>query len=87
MCKYILSISWSLILCEIAHIHRYSGPGSQLVRDEWKVDFNTYMSSGLGYIVMEVDGYGSGGQGEEYKTKIKNRLGHLEVEDQEAALR
>ena len=68
-------------------LHVYSGPGSQLVTDQWKVDFNTYMASGLSYIVMEVDGYGSGGQGEEHQTKIKNRLGELERLDQMTALK
>ena len=65
---------------------RYSGPGSQLVLDKWKIDFNTYMSSGLSYIVMEVDGYGTGGQGEEHETIIKNRLGELETQDQLTAI-
>jgi dipeptidyl aminopeptidase/acylaminoacyl peptidase len=60
----------------------YSGPGSQLVLDEWKMDFNTYMASGLSYLVLEVDGSGSGGQGEEKVTEIKNKLGQLEVQDQ-----
>ena len=40
---------------------RYASPGSQLILDKWKIDFNTYMSSGLSYVVMEVDGSGSGG--------------------------
>ena len=65
---------------------RYSGPGSQLVLDKWKVDFNTYMSSGLSFVVLEVDGNGSGGQGEEHETIIKNRLGELETQDQMAAI-
>ena len=39
--------------------------------DKWKIDFNTYMASGLSYIVLEVDGYGTGGQGEEHEKKIK----------------
>ena len=58
-----------------------------MVTDRYRVDFNTYMASGLSYIVMEVDGYGSGGQGEEHETKIKNRLGELERLDQMTALR
>ena len=41
--------------------YRYASPGSQLILDKWKVDFNTYMASGLSYVVMEVDGSGSGG--------------------------
>ena len=42
----------------------YSGPGSQLVTSEWKFDFNTFLSSGLGYVVLEADGAGSFGQGQ-----------------------
>ena len=61
---------------------RYSGPGSQLVLDDWKMDFNTYMASGLRYLVLEVDAGGSGGQGEEQVTEIKNKLGQIEVQDQ-----
>jgi hypothetical protein len=30
--------------------------------DDWKMDFNTYMASGLSYLVLEVDASGSGGQ-------------------------
>ena len=66
--------------------YSYSGPGSQLVLDRWKIDFNTYMASGLSFVVMEVDGLGSGGQGEEHETKIKDRLGELETKDQMIAL-
>jgi dipeptidyl aminopeptidase/acylaminoacyl peptidase len=66
----------------MAFLCSYSGPGSQLVLDDWKMDFNTYMASGLSYLVLEVDGSGSGGQGEEKVTEIKNKLGQLEVQDQ-----
>jgi len=62
--------------------NRYAGPGSQLVVDEWKMDFNTFMASGLSYLVLEVDASGSGGQGEDQKVQIKNNLGQLEVQDQ-----
>ena len=58
-----------------------------MVLDKWKIDFNTYMASGLSYIVLEVDGYGTGGQGEEHEKKIKNKLGELETIDQLTALR
>jgi len=44
------------------------------------------MASGLSYIVLEVDGYGTGGQGEEHQTKIKNKLGEYETADQLAAI-
>ena len=48
----------------LASFRSYSGPGSQLVTSEWKFDFNTFLSSGLGYIVLEVDGAGSSGRGQ-----------------------
>jgi len=60
----------------------YSGPGSQLVVDEWRLDFNTYLSSGLSFVVLEIDGAGSSGQGQNKMMEVKNKLGQLEVQDQ-----
>ena len=74
-------------MTNLIFVLRYSGPGSQLILDKWKIDFNTYMSSGLSYVVLEVDGYGSGGQGEAHETIVKNRLGELEIQDQFTAIR
>ena len=67
-------------------IHRYSGPESQLVLDRWSMNMNHVMSSGASYIVAEVDGAGSGGQGEHRKNQVKNKLGQLEVIDQLEAI-
>lgn len=47
---------------------------------------NHVMSSGASYIVAEVDGAGSGGQGEHRKNQVKNKLGQLEVIDQLEAI-
>jgi len=58
-----------------------------LVTDEWKMDFNTYLSSGLSYVVLEVDAGGSGGQGEKKMVEVKNKLGQVEVQDQIDAAR
>ena len=55
----------------------YSGPGSQLVTSEWKFDFNTFLSSGLGYIVLEVDGAGSSGRGQ--VRKETGRCGNINI--------
>ncbi len=66
---------------------RDASPGSQLVIDEWKMDFNTYMSSGLSYVVLEIDGIGSAGQGQEKIMNVMNKLGQLEVQDQLDATR
>lgn len=58
-----------------------------MVTDEWKMDFNTYLSSGLSYVVLEVDAGGSGGQGEKKMVEVKNKLGQVEVQDQIDAAR
>lgn len=40
------------------------------------------MASNLGYVVLEVDGQGSGGQGQALMTSIQGHLGDVEVKDQ-----
>ncbi len=61
-------------------VHVYSGPGHQLVRDEWRAaDFNWVMATGLGFVVLEVDGAGSGGRGQSLAAMVKGRLGGPEV--------
>ena len=47
---------------------------------------NHVMSSGSSYIVAEIDGAGSGGQGQQRRNQIKNKLGQLEVIDQLEAI-
>lgn len=59
-----------------------ASPGSQLVSEEWKVDWNWYLASSKSIIVAQVDGRGSGYQGEQLRSQIKDRLGTVEVEDQ-----
>ena len=43
---------------------------------------NHVMSSGKSYIVLEIDGAGTGGQGEANKMEVKRKLGQREVQDQ-----
>lgn len=54
---------------------------------DWKVDFSILMSSGLGYVVLEVDGAGSFGRGQKIMGAVKQNLGQAEVTDQIAAAR
>ena len=63
---------------------QYSGPGSQSVTDSWKG--NNYwwhqMLAQAGYIVVCVDGRGTGARGEEFKKMTYLQLGHFETIDQ-----
>lgn len=65
---------------------QYSGPGSQQVLDRWTFDWEAYYAS-QGYIIICVDGRGTGGRGREFSDVVYKRLGHFETIDQIAAAR
>lgn len=69
-------VSFPLIL------HIDSTPGSQLVSEEFKVDWNHYLASQKSFIVAQIDGRGSGFQGETFQSKIKGNISVVDVEDQ-----
>jgi dipeptidyl aminopeptidase len=60
----------------------YGGPGSQTVDKHFGVDFQAYVASNLGYIVVTVDGRGTGFIGREARTIVKGNLGNWEAHDQ-----
>ncbi|VEN54444.1 unnamed protein product, partial [Callosobruchus maculatus] len=60
----------------------YGGPGSQLVTERWRIDWTTFLVSQKDYIVAQIDGRGSAGQGHRLLHQVYRRLGTLEVEDQ-----
>lgn len=64
-----------------------SSPGSQLVSEEYKVDWNWYVCSQKGMIVAQIDARGTGYQGELLRSQIKNHLGNVEIEDQLGVLK
>lgn len=68
---------------------QYSGPGSQQVSNSW--DFgNTIWFNHLaqqGYVVVCVDGRGTGYRGAKFKKSIYKNLGKYEIADQIAAAR
>ena len=74
-------------------MHQYSGPGSQQVVDNWSVGamgsgamFDYYLTQ-KGYIVVTVDGRGTGARGAAFEKCTYLKLGDLESRDQaEAAL-
>lgn len=65
---------------------QYSGPNSQQVLDRWKIDWE-YALASEGYIVVCVDGRGTGARGSEYRKCTYRKIGQLEVADQLAAAR
>ncbi|MGB4536465.1 MAG: S9 family peptidase, partial [Tenuifilaceae bacterium] len=62
-------------------MYQYSGPGSQLVSDRFGMDWSDYLAS-EGYIVVCVDGRGTGGRGEEFKKMTYGNMGYYESIDQ-----
>ena len=65
-------------------MYQYSGPGSQEVLDHYSVSWETYMAS-QGFIVVCVDGRGTGGRGAEFEKCTYLNLGVKEAEDQVSA--
>ena len=65
--------------------YQYSGPGSQQVNQKFAVDFQSYVASKLGYIVVTVDGRGTGFKGRALRTVVRGNLGYWEAHDQIAA--
>lgn len=64
---------------------QYSGPGSQSVNKKFSVDFQSYVAAGLGYVVVTVDGRGTGYIGRKARVLVRGNLGHWESHDQIAA--
>ena len=65
-------------------MNQYSGPGSQQVSSQWfsTNDYWFMMLAQQGYIVVCVDGRGTGFKGAEFKKCTQKELGKFEVEDQ-----
>lgn len=64
---------------------QYSGPGSQSVNKKFTVDFQSYVAANLGYIVVTVDGRGTGFIGRKARVIVRKNLGKWEAHDQIAA--
>ena len=67
---------------------QYSGPGNQQVVDSWNIGsmgqggaYDQYLAQ-QGFIVVCVDGRGTGGRGSEFEKCTYQRLGNLEAKDQ-----
>ncbi len=68
-------------------MYQYSGPGSQSVANRWggANDYWYQMLASEGYVVVCVDGRGTGLKGRDFKKVTQKELGKFEVEDQIAA--
>jgi dipeptidyl aminopeptidase len=62
--------------------HLYGGPGSQTVSHKFSVNFQDYVASSLNYIVVTVDGRGTGFIGRDALVVVRGNLGHYEAIDQ-----
>lgn len=60
---------------------QYSGPDSQSALDEYDIDWEYFLAN-KGYIVVCVDGRGTGGRGEAFRKMTYLQLGKMETEDQ-----
>lgn len=60
----------------------YAGPGSVRVSNTFGVAFQTYQTSKKHIIYVEIDGRGTGQNGNDMMFSINNRLGTYEMEDQ-----
>ena len=63
----------------------YNGPGFQSVDRKFSVDFQAFVASSLGYIVVTLDGRGTGLLGRATRTIVRGNLGYWEAHDQIAA--
>lgn len=64
-------------------LSQYSGPGSQKVLNSWKMEWEQYFAT-QGYIIVSVDGRGTGGRGKKFESTVYMNLGKYESIDQNA---
>lgn len=65
-------------------MYQYQGPGSQQVLNRWSIGYENYFAK-AGFVVVCVDGRGTGGRGREFQDVVYKRLGYYESIDQIAA--
>jgi dipeptidyl aminopeptidase B len=67
--------------------HCYGGPVSQTVEKKFALDWHRWLASEprLEYLIVEVDGRGTGAMGRKSRVGVRGKLGMLESYDQAAA--
>lgn len=68
-------------------IRVYGGPGSQMVSNRFERDWHSYLAASQRYIIIMLDGRGTGFRGRNLRNPVRDDLGHWEVQDQVAAAR
>ncbi|EIN06216.1 dipeptidyl aminopeptidase [Punctularia strigosozonata HHB-11173 SS5] len=63
----------------------YGGPGSQMVDSRFSRDWHTFLACAMDYIVVTVDGRGTGYKGRKFRNWVKGDLGFWETKDQVGA--
>jgi len=66
-------------------VYVYGGPGSQTVTDSYRMDHRQlwhYFLATHNYVIVSIDGRGTGGRGSEFKKQVYKQLGELETADQ-----
>jgi dipeptidyl aminopeptidase len=60
----------------------YGGPGSQLVAKAFSLSFPEVVAAQMNAVVVTVDGRGTGFKGRQFRSLVRDNLGHYEVIDQ-----
>ena len=60
----------------------YGGPGSQMVDKSFNRDWHEYLACRHQYIIVTVDGRGTGHKGRKLRNTVKGNLGFFETIDQ-----
>ena len=60
----------------------YGGPGSQMVHTRFDMDWHSYLVCSLKYVVVVVDGRGTGFKGRALRNPIRGNMGFWETKDQ-----
>lgn len=66
---------------------RYGGPISQTVTKKFTADWQTYLVTHFKFVVILIDGRGTGNRGKQFESAIHKNLGVVEIQDQMNGLR
>lgn len=65
----------------------YGGPGSQMVHTRFERDWHAYLACALKYVIVVVDGRGTGFKSRRMRNPVRGNLGYWETKDMVEAAR